>query len=134
MKRELLFFLVDDDMDDQDIFKDALKEIDPSFKVVTAVNGIQAIQQLTKAIGSLPDFIFIDLNMPLMNGIHCLKEVKKITSLLSIPVIIYSTSSFSKDIEDAKKYGAFDYIVKPFCFQELCERIRKVIGLNASVH
>ena len=129
MKKTGLVFLVDDDIDDQGLFLDALSEIDKDIQLVTAVNGVEALQKLSNEL-LVPDYIFMDLNMPLMNGIQCLKELKKVATLAKIPVVIYSTSSFSKDLEEAKKAGAFDYIIKPFSFPELCDRIRKVLTTN----
>jgi CheY-like chemotaxis protein len=127
MKKTGLVFLVDDDIDDQGLFLDALSEIDKNIQLVTAANGVEAVQKLASDIQLHPDYIFMDLNMPLMTGIQCLKELKKIPALAKIPVVIYSTSSYSKDLEEAKIAGAFDYIIKPFSFPELCEKIRKVL-------
>jgi CheY-like chemotaxis protein len=127
-----LVFLVDDDLDDQMLFRDAIVEINPAIEVGTAVNGVQALQILTQEPKPKPDYIFIDLNMPLMNGIQCLKEIKAIPDLQNIPVIIYSTSSYEKDMQQTAENGAFYYIVKPFSFQELCERIKTVLEMPIS--
>ena len=128
-KKPSLVFLVDDDLDDQMLFRDAIIEIDPAIEVLTAVNGVQALQKLTGELVTKPDFIFIDLNMPLMNGIQCLKEIKRLPGFLHVPVVIYSTSSYEKDIQQTADNGAFHYIIKPFSFQELCNRIQKVFDM-----
>lgn len=129
-KNPLLLFVVDDDLDDLMLFEDAINEIDPSVEIATAVNGVDALQKLGGELSRSPDFIFIDLNMPLMNGIQCLQEIKKIPELAQIPVIIYSTSSYEKDIIQTMNYGAFHYIVKPFSFQELCDKLRRVLQMK----
>ncbi|NCI50518.1 response regulator [Sediminibacterium roseum] len=124
-----LIFVVDDDMDDLMLFQDAMNEIDSQIKIETAGNGVDAIKKLTQGLISQPDYIFIDLNMPLMNGIQCLQEIKKMPAYSSIPVIIYSTSSYERDILQTINSGAFHYIVKPFSFQELCEKLKKVLAM-----
>lgn len=126
MTKRKTIFLADDDIDDQGLFADALKDIDNEITLVTAVNGLEALS-VAKGLQSAPDFIFLDMNMPLMNGMQCLQELKKIPAMTEVPVIIYSTSSYKKDIEKAKLAGATDYIVKPFSFAELREKIRAIL-------
>lgn len=126
MTKRKTIFLADDDLDDQGLFADALKDIDNEITLVTAVNGLEAIA-VAKGLQAVPDFIFLDMNMPLMNGMQCLQELKKIPAMTEVPVIIYSTSSYKKDIEKAKLAGAADYIVKPFSFSELREKIREIL-------
>ena len=127
MEKQLLILLVDDDADDRGLFLDALTETDKNIRLDTAINGVDAIEKLTNTSWLQPDYIFMDMNMPLLNGMQCLKELKKIPFLADIKVVMYSTSSYSKDIEEAINEGAFDYLVKPFSFPELCEKIRKVL-------
>ena len=131
--KKLLIFVVDDDMDDLMLFQDAINEIDPSIKIETAGNGVEAIKKLNGGLSASPDYIFVDLNMPLMNGIQCLQEIKKIPSHSHIPVIIYSTSSYERDIMQTISNGAFHYIVKPFSFQELCDKLKKVLAMPRDV-
>lgn len=126
MTKGKTIFLADDDLDDQGLFADALKDIDDGITLVTAVNGLEALA-VAKALDTAPDFIFLDMNMPLMNGMQCLLELKKIPSMTDVPVIIYSTSSYKKDIEKARLAGAADYIIKPFSFSELREKIRAIL-------
>ena len=129
MDKPPLLLLIDDDLDDQMLFQDAIREINPLIEVQTAVNGVDALKALS-ANAISPDYIFVDLNMPLMNGIQCLQEIKKLPNQAHIPVIIYSTSSYERDIPQTINNGAFYYIVKPFSFQELCEKLKKVISMK----
>jgi DNA-binding response OmpR family regulator len=62
-----------------------------------------------------------------MNGLQCLKEFKKIPSFEKVPVIIYSTSSSERDIQEAHKAGAFHYFSKPHSFPELCSELKIVL-------
>jgi CheY-like chemotaxis protein len=116
--------LIDDDMDDQEIFALALDQLDNTFHCMTASNGLEAITYLKDRATMLPDYIFLDLNMPRMNGLECLKEIKKLRHLSHIPVIIYSTSSSKNDITEARKSGAAAFITKPFSVTELTDTLR----------
>ncbi|SKA43769.1 Response regulator receiver domain-containing protein [Chitinophaga eiseniae] len=125
--------LVDDDTDDQELFKLALAELDHPVKCLTAGNGQEALDNLcTHAYR--PDLIFLDLNMPLMNGIVFLKRIKDIDHLKNIPVIIYSTSDEPREISAARSMGAVDYITKPTRFDELCRLLKVVLAGDTSLH
>jgi CheY-like chemotaxis protein len=119
MKTENVCFLIDDDLDDQEIFSLALEKVSPSFKCVTASSGAEALKKLSDKPDAIPDYIFLDLNMPRMNGKECLKEIKKLSHLKDTPVIIYSTSSLKNDMTESRKLGAAEFITKPFSMLEL---------------
>jgi CheY-like chemotaxis protein len=108
---------IDDDLDDCELFMDALNEVSNAF--YTGINDpIEALQKLIRKEVQ-PDVIFLDLNMPLMSGLEFLAEIKKQEILKDIPVIIYSTSELEDIKREAKSYGADDYISKPNNFNEL---------------
>jgi CheY-like chemotaxis protein len=115
-------FLIDDDVDDQEIFMMALSQIGIQFECTVVNNGNDGLLKLKKE-PVLPDYIFLDLNMPRMNGKECLKELKKNERLRNIPVIIYTTSSSKSDIADTLKLGAAGFITKPFSLKELTETL-----------
>ena len=123
-----IFFIADDDPDDQEILTAALKSIDKFCKCVTAFNGEQALQVLLKGMLTLPDIIFLDLNMPRMNGKQCLTEIKKNDLLQNIPVIIYSTSAEKKDIEETLNSGAAFFLQKPNRFDDLSQALNQIIS------
>src|SRR5690349_6135015 len=79
--------LVDDDQDDKYFFSTALQEVDAEVSLVTAGDGLEALEKLKS---SRPDVILLDLVMPRMNGLRFLKEIKRLPSLSAIPVIIYT--------------------------------------------
>lgn len=106
-------FVIDDDQDDREIFMMALENANGSYACVTAKNGIDAINIIKSDTDFRPDFVFLDLNMPYMSGKECLEHIKKFNSMSDVPVIIYTTSSYSKDIEDTQKLGASHFLVKP---------------------
>src|SRR5687768_10254806 len=90
-------FIIDDDIEDQEIFMEALKEIDSSIQCFCATNGEEALNQLEREVIILPDLIFLDMNMPKLNGKQVLRELKNTRTLKSIPVIMYSTSFAPRD-------------------------------------
>jgi CheY-like chemotaxis protein len=120
--------LVDDDEDDREIFCLAIQKIDPSMQCVTARDGLDALSIL-KNETFVPDYIFLDLNMPLMNGKECLREIRKQDRLKEVPVIIVSTSLADKDKEDTKNLGASAFITKPPLVSALASKLLDVLGL-----
>jgi CheY-like chemotaxis protein len=110
--------LIDDDDDDQEIFLTALEKVTDQIKCTAMNNASEALKQLVKKEFS-PDVIFLDLNMPLMNGQQFLLEIKKKENLKHIPVIIFSTSSQQSAINTTKEFGAEDFITKPDKFNDL---------------
>jgi CheY-like chemotaxis protein len=126
MLQNQLLFLVDDDIDDHEIFKSALAKVDGDLVLLTATNGYEALEVLSTA-NKLPDYIFVDLNMPRMGGLQFLKEIKQTDSLKDIPIIIYSTSSNPADIAKTKELGAVSFVTKPSRFSELCNLLQSLI-------
>jgi CheY-like chemotaxis protein len=125
MKDAAIIFLIDDDNDDQEIFTLALREAAPSYHCVTAKDGIDALEKLRG--GDLdPDCIFLDLNMPRMNGKLCLKEIKGELRLSNVPVVIYTTSSEIREKEQMLAMGASGFITKPAVIQELVASLKDV--------
>ena len=107
---ETVVILIDDDKDDQEIFQKELQKFDPSIKFLSAYNGEEGLAALSK---NSVDYIFLDINMPVMNGIDALKQIKKDQNLKHIPVIIYSTSDGRAYKKMALNLGASTYFTKP---------------------
>ena len=128
MARAKNIFLAEDDEDDQLLFAMAVKEIDNSICLNQAKNGVEALTTLDN-MHRLPDLIFMDINMPLMNGFECLLELKTNKHLHNIPVIIYSTSSTPSDVARAYNLGACLYLEKPFNINEFETIIKKLFSI-----
>ena len=128
MNKGKLYFIVDDDADDQELFIEALEGIDDSCTCITAFNGKDALQKLGTAMPQMPDFIFLDLNMPLMNGRQFLREIKNTELVKDIPVIIYSTSTDTKDVVDTIEMGAVYFLHKPNRFEDLSKALANIIS------
>lgn len=117
--------LADDDEDDCVFFKEAIDELTFPVSLVTVHDGVQLMDYLaTNSANNLPDILFLDLNMPCKNGHECLKEIKKISKLHALPIIIFSTSLDTEVVDSMYKKGATYYIRKPGEFSKL----KKVIG------
>jgi len=126
-------FLIDDDEDDRDFFIAALRKINSTYTCQTAIHGEDALRVLKEQPEYIPDCIFLDLNMPLMDGMTCLKELKKLPEIIHTPVIILSTSSYEKDIENTRRLGASNYMIKPACFNELMKKLISYFeGINSN--
>lgn len=118
MNAPIRCLIAEDDVDDQEIFSIAISELKGSYDCTYTLNGIETLERL-KDNTLLPHYIFLDLNMPRMNGIQCLEEIKKQDHLLHIPVVIYSTSSGQSFIDDALRHGAVSFITKPSRISDL---------------
>ena len=118
MREEKCIMLIDDDIDDRFLFSRAAELKIPEIKCVTAEGGMEAFELLYK-MPHLPQVIFLDINMPGMNGWEFLSQFKKNEQFKNIPILIYSTSSHEKDITAAQTAGAIGYCVKPLEFEGL---------------
>lgn len=120
--------LVDDDEDDREIFCVALEQADPSIRCHMASDGTEALSLLHDGT-FIPDFIFLDLNMPQMDGKEALNEIKKHKHLQEIPVVIFTTSSAERDQEETRRLGAAAFITKPPLISQLASKLREVFQI-----
>jgi CheY-like chemotaxis protein len=121
------FWLAEDDPDDVELFMEALRDIDQSISCVSAANGKDLIAKLRSDLFNDPELIFLDINMPEMNGWECLSVLKSDESLRHIPVVMYSTSSSPKNAHRALELGAFCFYGKPNNFLLLKEFLEVLI-------
>lgn len=114
MKKTIL--LVDDDPEEHEIFKYALQKFNSNIEFVSATNGKVALNVLQKG---LPDWIFLDINMPGMNGIDTLYAIKRMNETRDIPVFMYSTSDGYNHGALSLSLGAKKYLRKPNDLRDL---------------
>jgi CheY-like chemotaxis protein len=105
--------LADDDIDDAEVFQEALSRACAATTFKRFEDGAQLLEYLVSSYPNLPDLIFLDLNMPEMNGWQCLAALKSSSKLKSVPVIMYTTSTNPRDREIASDLNAHGLIVKP---------------------
>ena len=122
--------MADDDMDDREFFLEVVTAINPVINVQTVQDGVQLMQLLKDENTPIPDMLFLDLNMPGKTGKQCLFEIKNNPRLKQLPVVIYSTSSLSKDIKDVHAIGANLYVSKPSSFSGAVHLIKKVFSID----
>jgi len=102
--------LIDDDLDEFEFFIMALENMPDSFKCTYAAGAKEALKLLNTDV---PDIIFLDMNMPLLNGWECLEQIKKIDSCRQVPVIFYSTYMDKSIEKKAKEAGIYQCMKKP---------------------
>ncbi len=122
------FLLADDDEDDAMLFREALQEIDPAIICYYAVDGREVMDKLDREF-EIPHIIFLDVNMPGMDGWVCLTKLKQDTRYKHIPIIMYSTSSYQRDADKALDLGALCFFTKPNDFKQL-KNILEVVAEN----
>ena len=118
----------DDDTDDALLFTQAADLMKSSILLSFAEDGEQLMRYLSKE--SLPDMIFLDLNMPVKNGIECLKEIRNDKKLDTLPVIVYTTSDNPRDIDACYDLKANLYVVKPTSFESIIKTLKKIINID----
>ncbi|HEX2532615.1 MAG TPA: response regulator [Chitinophagaceae bacterium] len=119
--------LIDDDTDDHLVFSEALQEITGDIRLFTAST---CEQWLVAAEPVQPDLIFLDINMPECDGFACLQALRRHPGCAEVPVVMYSCSDYSKDIQKAYDLGAALYFRKPSSFQELVISLQSILNMK----
>lgn len=130
LKNNPHIIIADDDLDDQYIIKDVIEKLQVKREFVSVYNGLELLH-LLKGTGKtgekiIPGLIIMDLNMPLLDGLGALSQIKANEELKNIPVYILSTSRFDYDKQRALELGANDFFSKPYKFEELKEIIKDI--------
>lgn len=116
--------LVEDNQDDYEATIRSLKKNHLLNPVHWCKNGQDALDYLQNNSSDKPSLILLDLNMPGIDGRQVLQRIKENKKLKSIPVVILTTSTDNKDVEQCYCIGASTYIQKPVSFDGLTEAIR----------
>jgi CheY-like chemotaxis protein len=127
--KQRIVLCVDDDPDDQLLVLDTIRQIDPTVRVATAVNGLEALRFLedAKQGGGLPCLVIMDINMPLVDGKQALVRIKKDEVLAGVPVVLFTTSSSALDRSFAAAQGA-ELITKPVSQKELYKTVSHLLS------
>ena len=128
-KDPIRIVLVDNDEDDQLFFSEALSKIDISYSL-KLVSDCMTLLNLIEEGKDCFDIIFLDINMPVMNGKQCLMALKHSDLCKHIPVIIFSISDFEKDIDEVYSLGAHYHIVKPYAGINLVATLKIIFDIN----
>ena len=125
MRKHVL--LIDDDADDIELFKEALFEADPESTFHYYDDAALLINRMDHLKNNKPDIIFLDINMTSISGWDCLNMLREYNLLTSIPVIMYSTSSHKKEVEQALNEGAWGFVTKPSNYKQLIQLLQKIL-------
>lgn len=123
-KRRIL--VIDDEPEVVDLLKKRLEKA--GYQVMTATDGPQGFKA---AVEQKPDLILLDIIMPDVDGLTVLRQLKAEESTSSIPVVMVTAKGMTDSIFEAQKFGATDYIIKPFQWSELLKFIKRYLGLYA---
>ncbi len=115
--------MADDDVDDMILFKEVLHDAKIAHELSWFKNGQLLLDALEERNENHPDVIFLDLNMPVLGGMDCLRAIRASENLSDLPVIIYSTSDLKEDIKATKDAGANGYLNKPNDYNELKKKL-----------
>lgn len=122
MKKKIL--IVDDSESIREIISMGLTN--QGYEVIKGINGLDGMKNLL--LGGKVDLVITDLNMPVMDGITFLKEIRKQNEYRFTPVIVLTTESQESKKQEARTAGATAWIVKPFNNDKLINVIKKVIN------
>ena len=133
MKRIPLIIVVDDDPEDLVLFQMALKELDSKFPVelITAESGSVLLNTLNDWFRNHhppPDLILFDLNMPVMDGMQVLRNLKSDLRFRSIPIVAFTTSSDQASVDSCYELGANAFMTKPASLEELVEMVSMIVN------
>jgi len=107
--------VVEDNAADVYLIQEALKEHEVASSLHVAADGRDAVEVLMQHVrqGELPDLILLDLNMARLDGKGVLRTLRAMRDFDSVPVVIFTSSSSPEDVDETKRLGANEYIVKP---------------------
>lgn len=122
--------LVEDNEGDVVLTQEAFEESKIKTRISVAKNGADALDFLFQRgkfkQAERPDLVLLDINIPIYNGHEVLRQVKSDDSLKKIPVIMLTTSSHQKDINQAYEYHANSYVTKPIEMEDFLKAILKI--------
>ncbi|MDZ4181009.1 MAG: response regulator [Coriobacteriia bacterium] len=96
---------------------------DSSCQIRQAANGVEGLERLAEAT---PDLIVVDINMPEMNGLEFIENVRRDPSKRKLPIVVITTEGSDEDIRRGMQAGATEYLVKPFQPQKLFAIIERL--------
>lgn len=130
MREQLRVLIVEDNELDVEKVERGFKRLNISSPIINAKNGFEALDILRGAKGKekilRPFVILLDLNMPRMNGIEFLRELRKDDCLRNVLVFVLTTSDRQEDIEEAYQYNIAGYIVKPIKRTEMVAALERL--------
>ena len=137
---ELYIVVADDDLEDHELIKKAVKECDLNYIVTSVYNGMQLMNLLLKKgfykteFTRNPDLVILDLKMPIMDGYEALSQIRANPELADIPVHVISESGSADDRRKLVEAGADGFYTKPFSFDELLKLVGGICNHTIARH
>lgn len=125
MKEKRSILLVEDDIVDQMTVKRAFRDVKITNRLDLAGNGLEALD-LLRVSSDLPCLILLDLNMPKMNGIEFLRELRKDEKLRSLVVVVLTTSKEDADMVESFRLNVAGYILKPVDYDQFVKVVSTI--------
>ena len=123
--------LVEDDADDIEFFQEALEDIPYEIDLTIYRNGQEFVDGMLADRSNIPDLVFLDLNMPIKNGVQALKELRQVPEFKNIPIVaIYSTSISEHDHATTFLLGADAFISKPSDYGKMKRLIKRIFEID----
>ncbi|HZG99800.1 MAG TPA: response regulator [Flavisolibacter sp.] len=119
--------LIDDDCDDCSLFEGALKEVSSTLQF-TALNRCEDVLRVVD--DCCPDVIFVDINIPKVDGFSCISLLQESAKHCRIPIVIYSSSNSQREMNAAYGYGASLFFKKPTRYVDLLDSLRGIIIMD----
>ena len=129
MNSVLTVFYIDDDQDDREFFSEIVELIDEHAEVVTLRNGKELLDTLEK-LPPPPNCLFLDINMPGMNGFEVLKKLRENVSHKELPVVMFSTSGDRSTIDKSRELGASLFVQKSGTLDNLTRSIKHALSID----
>lgn len=129
MNSGLTIFYTDDDREDLEFFKEIVDMIDESVDVVALRDG-HALMKALHNPPPTPHCVFLDINMPGMNGFETLRQVRNSEQHKELPIVMFSTSGDDTAIERSRELGANLYVQKSGIFEQLKRSIEHTLSIN----
>jgi CheY-like chemotaxis protein len=128
MNKEGAIIIVEDDFDDQELFKDVFIDLNYSNEIIFFNDGQEALAYLT-ANSAEPFIVFSDINMPKLNGIALREQIHENEDirLKTIPYLFFTTSAAQETVIDAYSKSVQGFFIKPTSFQDLKSTVQTIV-------
>ena len=125
MSKPIEIIIVDDDHDDQEFLKFAISEVIPESKIISFFNGSDVVAYISDGKHK-PHVIFMDLNLPKLDGETATVTIRKNSNYINVPIIVLSTCTDPAKMEDLKRVGANEYYCKPHSIALYVDIVKEV--------
>ena len=124
--RDNLILLIEDNPDDVELTRLALRETDLPTKMVVARDGVEAIEALLGEQAIRPQLVLLDLKLPKLNGLDVLQRMRADERTRNLPVVVLTSSLEDEDLARCYALGANSYVRKPVDFARFVDVVNRL--------